>query len=83
MPCDFSVGMLREGKRHRPHLPFTAGDGTRLPFADGAFGLAFAVTSLIDFPAPLPEVDEMVALPLDLYAAEHGLSKITPNLMGF
>ena len=31
----------------------------------------------------VPEVDEMVALPLDLYAAERGLCKITPNLMGF
>ncbi len=28
------------------------------------------------------EVDELAALPLDLYAADHGLSKITPNLMG-
>ncbi len=31
----------------------------------------------------VPEVDELAALPLDLYAAEQGLSKITPNLMGF
>jgi hypothetical protein len=31
----------------------------------------------------VPDVDELVALPLDLYATEHGLSKITPNLMGF
>lgn len=31
----------------------------------------------------VPEVDEIAALPLDLFAAEHGLSKITPNLMGF
>jgi len=31
----------------------------------------------------VPEVDELAALPLDLYAAGHGLSKITPNLMGF
>ena len=31
----------------------------------------------------VPEVDELAALPLDLYAAELGLSKITPNLMGF
>jgi FdhE protein len=30
----------------------------------------------------VPEVDELVALPLDLYAVDHGLSKITPNLMG-
>jgi hypothetical protein len=31
----------------------------------------------------VPEVDELTALPLDLYAAERGLTKITPNLMGF
>jgi FdhE protein len=31
----------------------------------------------------VPEVDELAALPLDLYAAERGLAKITPNLMGF
>jgi hypothetical protein len=34
-------------------------------------------------PMAVPEVDELAALPLDLYAAERGLSKITPNLMGF
>jgi hypothetical protein len=33
--------------------------------------------------AAVPEVDELAALPLDLYATEQGLSKITPNLMGF
>jgi hypothetical protein len=31
----------------------------------------------------VPEVDELAALPLDLFAAERGLSKITSNLMGF
>jgi Protein involved in formate dehydrogenase formation len=31
----------------------------------------------------VPDVDELAALPLDLYAAEQGLHKITPNLMGF
>jgi hypothetical protein len=31
----------------------------------------------------VPEVDELTALPLDLYAADQGLTKITPNLMGF
>jgi formate dehydrogenase maturation protein FdhE len=30
-----------------------------------------------------PEVDELAALPLDLYAADQGLTKVTPNLMGF
>lgn len=34
-------------------------------------------------PRAVPEVDELAALPLDLYAAEQGLAKITPNLMGF
>jgi FdhE protein len=34
-------------------------------------------------PKAVPEVDELAALPLDLYAVEQGLSKITPNLMGF
>lgn len=31
----------------------------------------------------VPEVDELAALPLDLFAAEQGLTKTTPNLMGF
>jgi hypothetical protein len=31
----------------------------------------------------VPEVDELAALPLDLYAADHGLTKITANLMGW
>ena len=31
----------------------------------------------------VPVVDELVALPLDLYARERGYRKLTPNLMGF
>jgi FdhE protein len=31
----------------------------------------------------VPEVDELAAVPLDLYAADQGLTKVTPNLMGF
>jgi FdhE protein len=34
-------------------------------------------------PAAVPLVDELAALPLDIYAREQGLSKITTNLMGF
>jgi len=34
-------------------------------------------------PRAVPEVDELAAIPLDLYAAELGLTKITPNVMGF
>lgn len=37
VPCDFSLGMLREGRKRLPHLPFVAGDALRLPFADNSF----------------------------------------------
>jgi demethylmenaquinone methyltransferase/2-methoxy-6-polyprenyl-1,4-benzoquinol methylase len=37
VPCDFSLGMLQEGKKRIPDLPFTAGDGMNLPFADNSF----------------------------------------------
>ncbi len=51
VPCDFSLGMLRAGKRARPDLPFVAGDGTRLPFADGAFdavSVSFGLRNVVD-----------------------------------
>jgi FdhE protein len=38
---------------------------------------------LVTEPAAVPLVDEMAAVPLDLYARERGFSKITTNLMGF
>lgn len=34
-------------------------------------------------PSAVPVVDELAAIPLDLFARERGFSKITPNLMGF
>ena len=34
-------------------------------------------------PHAVPAVDELAAIPLDLYARERGFTKITPNLMGF
>ena len=37
VPCDFSLGMLTVGQETRPGLPFVAGDGMRLPFADASF----------------------------------------------
>jgi len=40
VPVDFSLGMLEVGKRRQPALPFVAGDGMRLPFADGVFDAA-------------------------------------------
>jgi demethylmenaquinone methyltransferase/2-methoxy-6-polyprenyl-1,4-benzoquinol methylase len=51
VPCDFSLGMLRVGKANRRHLAFTAGDGTRLPFADGTFDavtISFGLRNIVD-----------------------------------
>src|SRR3954465_10996930 len=59
VPCDFSLGMLQVGKRARPHLPFTAGDGTQLPFADDTFDavtISFGLRNIVD---PLAGLREM------------------------
>ena len=59
VPCDFSLGMLRVGKQSLPHLPFTAGDGTRLPFADDTFDavtISFGLRNIVDPLAGLREL---------------------------
>jgi len=59
LPCDFSVGMLAVGKRAKPHLPFVAGDGTRLPFADNTFDavtISFGLRNIVDPDAGLREL---------------------------
>lgn len=59
VPCDFSVGMLTEGKRRHPELAFTAGDASRLPFADDTFDLvtiSFALRNVQDTVAGLREM---------------------------
>ncbi|KQT93651.1 ubiquinone biosynthesis methyltransferase UbiE [Marmoricola sp. Leaf446] len=59
VPCDFSVGMLRVGKQARPALPFTAGDATRLPFADDSFDavtISFGLRNVVDPDAGLREM---------------------------
>ena len=38
---------------------------------------------LVTDPSAVPVVDEMAAIPLDLFARERGFAKITTNLMGF
>jgi demethylmenaquinone methyltransferase/2-methoxy-6-polyprenyl-1,4-benzoquinol methylase len=59
VPCDFSLGMLEVGKRARPQLRFTAGDGTRLPFADDTFDavtISFGLRNIVDPAAGLAEM---------------------------
>lgn len=59
IPCDFSVGMLQVGKKARPQLPFVAGDGTKLPFADDTFDavtISFGLRNIVDPVAGLREM---------------------------
>ncbi|MFI0940202.1 demethylmenaquinone methyltransferase [Streptomyces sp. NPDC021020] len=63
VPCDFSLGMLREGKKRHPELPLTAGDATRLPFADGVFDavtISFALRNVQETDAALREMRRVV-----------------------
>jgi FdhE protein len=63
-----------DGTATFPHLRIEACDTCKRYLIDVDLGRDARAT---------PEVDELAALPLDLYAAERGLTKITPNLMGF
>jgi len=59
VPCDFSLGMLKVGKHARPALPFVAGDGTALPFADDSFDavtISFGLRNIVDPAAGLREL---------------------------
>jgi demethylmenaquinone methyltransferase / 2-methoxy-6-polyprenyl-1,4-benzoquinol methylase len=59
VPCDFSLGMLQVGKQTRPSLAFTAGDATRLPFADDTFDavtISFGLRNIVDSLAGLREM---------------------------
>ena len=57
--CDFSVGMLRVGKRRYPELDLIAGDALRLPFADGTFDvvtISWALRNVNDVTVALREM---------------------------
>ncbi|GAA4660101.1 demethylmenaquinone methyltransferase [Streptomyces chumphonensis] len=59
VPCDFSTGMLAEGRQRHSWLPFTAGDATRLPFRDDAFDavtISFGLRNVQDTQAALGEM---------------------------
>lgn len=57
--CDFSLGMLRVGKRQAGDLPFVAGDALRLPFADAVFDtvtMSFGLRNVADMDTALAEM---------------------------
>lgn len=58
VPADFSLGMLRVGKKRRDDLGFTAADAMRLPFADESFDavtMSFGLRNVADTDAALRE----------------------------
>ncbi|GIH10527.1 hypothetical protein Rhe02_85940 [Rhizocola hellebori] len=89
--CGESTGARRTvyaEKHDGPVVSRTADGGTELFAHLSIDACATCQRYLIDVDSgrdarAVPEVDELVALPLDLYANEQGLSKVTPNLMGF
>jgi demethylmenaquinone methyltransferase / 2-methoxy-6-polyprenyl-1,4-benzoquinol methylase len=57
--ADFSLGMLRAGRRRRRDLPFAAADATRLPFRDNAFDavtMSFGLRNVVDVEAAVREL---------------------------
>lgn len=63
VPTDFSLGMLRVGRRRQPELPFVAGDALRLPYRTGVFDavtISFGLRNLVDRGAGLAEMRRVV-----------------------
>ncbi len=57
--ADFSLGMLRVGKKAHPDLDLLAGDALRLPFADGSFDvvtISFGLRNVSDVDGALAEM---------------------------
>ena len=67
-------GVTAEHRAFFPHMRIEACESCRR--------YLLSVDLAVD-PTAVPLVDEMAAIPLDLFAREQGFSKITPNLMGF
>lgn len=57
--CDFSAGMLEEGRRRHPALTFVAGDALRLPFTDESFDvvtISFGLRNVVAVDTALREL---------------------------
>ena len=57
--CDFSLGMLREGRRRLPDLDFVAGDALALPFPAATFDavtISFGLRNVHDVSTALTEM---------------------------
>ncbi|GIJ66444.1 demethylmenaquinone methyltransferase [Virgisporangium ochraceum] len=57
--ADFSVGMLRVGRRARPSVPLVAADALALPFADASFDAVTISFGLRNIADPIAALREM------------------------
>jgi demethylmenaquinone methyltransferase / 2-methoxy-6-polyprenyl-1,4-benzoquinol methylase len=81
--CDFSLGMLRAGRRRRDRarLPFVAGDALALPFADGSFDrvtISFGLRNVQDPAAALRELHRVTRPGGRLVVCEFGRPTFAP-----
>ncbi|MEO8750007.1 MAG: demethylmenaquinone methyltransferase [Allobranchiibius sp.] len=60
IPADFSLGMLRQGKKVRPRMAFTAADAMRLPFRDDTFDAVTMTFGLRNVADPLIALTEFL-----------------------
>ncbi len=58
--CDFSLGMLKVGKRRRPDIDFVAGDAMNLPFEDDSFDACTISFGLRNVNEPRKALAEML-----------------------
>ncbi|MCL3776932.1 MULTISPECIES: demethylmenaquinone methyltransferase [unclassified Actinomyces] len=57
--CDFSTGMVAEGKARHPEIEFVAGDAMALPFADASFDIVTISYGLRNVQDTLAALSEM------------------------
>ena len=72
-------GLQRVVPAHDPGAVFPH---LRIEACESCRGYLLSIDLAAD-PGAVAVVDELAAIPLDLYARERGFTKITPNLMGF
>ena len=63
--ADLTPGMLRVARERNPVLLLAAGDGARLPFADGSFDLVTSAHAMHHILQPVPVLQEMRRLVRD------------------
>ncbi|MDR6939287.1 class I SAM-dependent methyltransferase [Arcanobacterium hippocoleae] len=58
--CDFSAGMIEEGRRRHPQLKFVTGDATDLDFADNSFDATTISYGIRNVSDPRKALSEML-----------------------